>query len=74
MIFSNNSTTKIVNLNNFDKIIELLPNIYSDGCIINKNNKDYLCLLSSKFHNKKKIFLFDLYYKEIINEVIIDKN
>ena len=71
LLFDNNCTTKIVSLNNLDKIIELLPNIYSDGCIINKNNKDYLCLLSNKYDFEKKIVLFDLYYKEIINEVII---
>lgn len=39
---------------------------YEFGCIINKNNKDYLCL-GNKYHNN--IILYDLSNKNIITNI-----
>ena len=74
-IFCNDSSVKLLNTNNLmEKEIDLFnkTNIkqkelsYEFGCIINKNNKDYLCL-GNKYHNN--IILYDLSNKIIITNI-----
>ena len=74
-IFCNDSSVKLLNTNNLmEKEIDLFNNKnikenelrYEFGCIINKNNKDYLCL-GNKYHNN--IILYDLSNKNIITNI-----
>ena len=77
-IFCNDSSVKLLNTNNLmEKEIDLFNKInikekelsYEFGCIINKNNKDYLCL-GNKYYNN--IILYDLSNKIIITNILLN--
>ena len=75
-IFCNDSSVKSLNINNLmEKEIDLfnsknkkneLNYKFEFGCIVNKNNKDYLCLGNKYIYN---IILYDLSNKNIISNI-----